>query len=379
MDDMAKATLVELYDSVEYSDELSLNSEGPFVISGFGESAIKIEGDNFARLQSLTNLLSAPALLEGGPSKIAVDDAIIRSCRIALEQGNGAGVLWLDEWLGRPLEDWTIGRSIRGHFPVSPLQVGRSEIHTSLPESFNLTEDSAQRMLLSTVHLPIIFTIVGAKDADAAIRRGLDIIEESLSVLALMDQHASHRHAVAYFPIGHRAGFRTGSDENFTIRFASTLDDSPIEGLHKAAATTANARSDWQGRALSAARWYRKASNTIWPAESLSASMTALESVIIKDFTTRHKGTAIADFISPKLSVAGMDAGSMHSWIKGLYQRRNEAVHNGVDYLEDIEVEKLLAVVDRVTRWASDHLNQSHGHSSRRGPCQTFDEAHTWK
>ena len=68
-----------------------------------------------------------------------------------------------------------------------------------------------------------------------------------------------------------------------------------------------------------------------------------------------------------------MSADDQEAWLAELYRRRNDAAHEGREYLNDLEIEEFLDLVRYTVRYAAEHLSCKHG--GRRGICRTYDQA----
>jgi hypothetical protein len=104
--------------------------------------------------------------------------------------------------------------------------------------------------------------------------------------------------------------------------------------------------------------------------------MTVLECLFVEGQSVTSKGHTIADQIAPNWRLPDLEGEeTMHEWIVSMYRRRNEAVHNGADYLKDFELDRLLVLTWHAVRWASWHLDPDHDHHIRARACSTFEEA----
>ena len=83
-----------------------------------------------------------------------------------------------------------------------------------------------------------------------------------------------------------------------------------------------------------------------------------------------NKGRAIGDHVAPLVRVGGMTAAQVHAWIVELYKRRNDALHEGLWMLDDLDATRLVDVALSVIRWVSFHLDEDHDHLE---PCRAAD------
>jgi hypothetical protein len=147
---------------------------------------------------------------------------------------------------------------------------------------------------------------------------------------------------------------------------------SPYAQLSNAFAKPEDGRTDWERRTVAATRWLSRASRSTTAADRLVSVMVALEALFIRDRTEQVKGTTIARRMSERIRRSSMSREVQEAWVADLYQRRNDAVHEGREHLNDLEVEELLDMARFTVQFAAEHLTSRH---SRRRACRTFDEA----
>lgn len=139
------------------------------------------------------------------------------------------------------------------------------------------------------------------------------------------------------------------------------------------AASRADAeRTEWERRAVASARWFARATQTFWPSEALISCMTALECLFVRDRGVRDKGAAIANRSTERWVTRGRTVEDEREWLRTLYRARNDAVHEGRKFVEDLEVDRLVDLTAYAVRWGAWHLYPYHAHSQRA--CATFDE-----
>jgi hypothetical protein len=144
----------------------------------------------------------------------------------------------------------------------------------------------------------------------------------------------------------------------------------PFYQLSEAAVT--QARTDWEQRVLAASRWYSGGIAAPWPSHALVIFMNALEALFIDRRNERQKGATIAQRGARLVLMPGTTEASRVTWLANLYRQRNLAVHQGIEYRNEIEVESLADFTLAAIGWAVDHLDSAH-----RDPpatCRTADE-----
>jgi len=86
------------------------------------------------------------------------------------------------------------------------------------------------------------------------------------------------------------------------------------------------------------------------------------------------KGGKIADVVvSYNANVRGIPADELEAWVRHLYQRRNDAAHEGIDYPNEINVSRLEELTRAACQWAASHLDRHH---RTGGACRTFADVH---
>jgi hypothetical protein len=102
--------------------------------------------------------------------------------------------------------------------------------------------------------------------------------------------------------------------------------------------------------------------------------MVALECLFVAGKRERgQKGALIASRLSARFTLNEMTEAEQARWIEGLYQARNDAVHEGREFVDDLDVDRLGELAHFAVRNLSVHLVA--GHRYARHSCRTFDEA----
>jgi hypothetical protein len=128
---------------------------------------------------------------------------------------------------------------------------------------------------------------------------------------------------------------------------------------------------------LAAARWFREAVISTWPAQRLGALMSSLECLLVPFGATQGKGSRIGRNLPPSLYPPGTSRKAVRKWLQNLYLHRNSALHAGVDYLEDLDVDRLEDLTREVIEWAIWHLSPMHAHGELDTACVSLDQVLT--
>jgi hypothetical protein len=144
------------------------------------------------------------------------------------------------------------------------------------------------------------------------------------------------------------------------------------QALSDAAALPYEDRPDWPKRVIAAARWMKRALDTTWQAEALVAAMSAMESIMVRDWTQAVKGSVIAERLTDIVLLRGFDRAEQIDWIKELYRSRNAVVHEGASLTQDLDILRVAELSKIGIRWAVHHLSPFHRIPNE--PCRTFDD-----
>jgi hypothetical protein len=120
-------------------------------------------------------------------------------------------------------------------------------------------------------------------------------------------------------------------------------------------------RGQLERSTLGAAHWYSLGVNTTWVSHALIAHMTALEALFIFDRRESRKGDLIAERASRIVLGPQKTRLARRKWLKRLYNRRNYAIHEVLDFQDEVEVERLQSVVAAAISWILMHLDPSDG------------------
>jgi hypothetical protein len=346
----------------------------------FGGAGLTFEGEGYLALQRLTQELVDPSLAEGGPTRSTVQGWLVYACRVALDCDADQGYAELCRLVEEPLRSWTVLEHVRGHFAQTPLRIGRCVVHSSLESVPDVGVDSGMaRLLVDETPPPVPATTVLARDHESARIRARDRFDESRAILHLIGEHIDGG-SIGFTVLDEAGDARsaTGVDEGFVVTrlgFDATMTLG-YRGLEQGATKDPLERNDWERRVIAAARWLRRCFTSDWPSERVSAAMSALECLFVGGTGVfNNKGGAIADHVAPLVRVGAMTGAQTHEWIVELYKRRNDALHEGLWMLDDLDAVRLVDVTFSVVRWASFHLDEDHDHLVPCRACRSREEA----
>ncbi len=346
----------------------------------FGGANLTFEGSGYSALQRVTNQLTDHSLSTGGPTRTTVQGWLAYACRVALDQDVDTGFAELELLIDEPLREWTVLEHVRGHFAQAPLRVGRCIVYLTLESVPQVGETSGMASVLAhETPPPVLATAVQARDHESARIRARDRFDETRSILHLIGEHISGGSTGAAILDGEgNARSSTSSEERFVVTrlgFDATMTLG-YRGLEAAAAKSPEDRNDWETRVLAASLWLRRCFTSEWPSERVAAAMSALECLFVGGTSIRQrKGNAVADHVAPLVSIGGMTHEQVHTWVENLYTRRNDALHEGIWMLDDLDASRLVGLATEILRWASFHLDEDHNHLEPCRACETRDEA----
>lgn len=370
-----RADLFALFSSVETGfPPVPGDPLEPLLWTGSPDAGLVFRGRSLELLRQLQRELAGSALAKGGPSRKAVESRLIEACRRSIAEGHDKASSWLEESLREPLEEWLVAEPIDVFLPVERATLGACEISRELPE--HIGPDFIPEAAIDDLAGPVISTAVLAQDTDSARLVGRDRIEEARAILILLNR--GHREAPRLHLIG-RPGVSMSLASGRRTLMAHQLydEDGRIHPTYApvsaAAAKEESSRTDWERRTVAAVRWIARASVTTWPSEALIANMVGLECLFVEDRLVRKKGEAIANALTDRVLLKGLSSNEQREWLISLYRRRNDAAHEGRQYAEDLEVDRLTDLAWWGSHWALWHLTTYHHDSGN--PCTTFAEA----
>jgi hypothetical protein len=285
------------------------------------------------------------------------------------------------EKLESPLESWIVAEPIDLLMSSKRLTLGTTTYARDMPRAVAPRRVLAQAETYG-LRAPVRFVTVRARDQTAAKILAAERFAESLALLNLISRQ------------GTRVGHATTTGRNLMLRHQDgrwsislsrktwivrdeLLDDRgrlvpPYLQLSRAATRAEDKRSDWQRRVLAAVRWYSKSADSEWPADRLASLMVALECLFVESRREQQKGSKIAERLTERFRLNDKSATEQLKWLEGLYASRNDAIHEGRDFLDDLEIDRLSELTRFVIRHLAEHLAPGHRRPGRS--CRTFEQ-----
>lgn len=368
----ARPDLLRLFEVIEVDPIPDFDQSEPFLLVGFQSPTLLFQGESLHLLRTLQATLAESALASGGPSRKAIEDLLTNACKISVLEGSEAAIVWIEAELAEPPHRWFFVESIQAYLPADELRLGGCRLAREPPTDV-VPERLAPRVR-EHLELPLIIAEVNARDQQSARLLARDRIDEAVAILILA---SGYRKSLSKHVLSHPEE-TTSIGGGPRVLIASEFWDSDgrvhphYRPMSDAAARTDETRTDWERRVLASARWFANAAETFWPSEALTACMTALESLFIKDRTIQSKGGEIADRFTERWVARGWTADEQREWFRALYRARNDAIHEGRRFVEDLQVDRLIDFTAYAVRWGAWHLSPFH--SDKQEPCKTFAE-----
>jgi hypothetical protein len=368
-----RSDLQELFAKVEVDAIPSHDGdEATLWVTARQEPSLLFRGESLDIFRSVQGRLAASALARGGPSRKAIERHLIEACTVSATSGEAAALALLEDRLRQPPGRWIVAEGIDAHVPQDDLSLGACRFYRSLPDWL-----VGEHILMSArerLKGPVVLVEVEAHDENSARLIAHDRFAEARSILTLGGQRGGSLPANLVIHPTDRVTVTAGPGP----LIAPSLWDSEgrvhptLRGLSDAAARAEDQRSDWERRAIAAARWWTKAARSVWPSEALTSAMTALECLLVEGRGVANKGEEIAKRASERWVFKRHTRDEQEQWLRALYRARNQAVHEGRQYVEDLEVDRLIDLTAQAATWGAWHLSDYHSESGK--PCESFGE-----
>ncbi len=372
-----RAELRRLFHLAENIDSPAVDFDEPYTVFGFGPRmtrSVLFRGDGLQLLNRLAGDLSSHALAARGIRPETMRAVIARACRVAFEDGDEAGCAVFEAQLSKPTAAWiaTVGSDDRADLD---LVIGDTRLTRERPSQLDdLIPDSWPSS--GRFGPPYFSTNVEAKDSESAAVAAADRVDEVRAVLALGHQGRVRPVRPAMILWQEDTARTTNAMGVSRPRLDLYGYEDPqlgwipgMSNLAKATAKQPSERSDWERRVMSACRWTLAAQESRWYAQSLVSLMVALECLFVPRGVSRGKGARLAARGTAVSVLPGRSAEQQTRWLERLYRRRNEAAHEGLPVLEDLDVEDLVVLAQRLLHWAVWHLDPGH---APHGGCTTI-------
>jgi len=347
---------------VQREQVVRINENGTLVV---------VEGDGVRLLRALQRRLAGPSRAVSGSSGEETRALLLRACEQAVEGTIKTAIEALRATLAEPVQEWVITEPIDMILPVPRLTVGHTTYSNSIPREAARLQYAIDRGFAA----PVRITRVSTRGFTTARILARQRFAESLAILDLATPPAN----VGSEMTAWRAG--DGGSVSF-VRQGPILTDQVISGtrlvspyrqLARAVGRQENARADWERRLIAATRWFSRSYRSEWPADRLASAMVALECVFIADRSEQTKGSRIAERMTDRFKLNEQTRDQQLEWLLHLYRARNDAIHEGRDFLNDLEVDRLLDLTRYALIGFALHLDPSH--RPRHRSCRTYDEA----
>jgi hypothetical protein len=302
---------------------------------------------------------------------------LVDACSRAIDgDGPEAALRWLVTELDEAAVSWLVTE------PVNLLLVSRRRVTMGRSTyTAKVPREAARRVLpefLERLNAQcFVSTDVVARNAKTARILAREVFADSASVLDLIDPRA------ATFPDGDYLAIPESGPGGINFSRSPWILDgdwfggngrliSPFPQPSDALKKREDERTDWERRVVASIRWLSRAQRSTTTVDRLVSLMVALESLFIENRREHDKGRLIAQRLSERMRVRTLSRQQQETWIAELYKRRNDAVHEGREYVNDLEVEQLLDLVRYTVRYAAEHLVAKH---HTRHACRSFNEA----
>lgn len=346
----------------------------------FGMSGVPpyvIEGEDLVLLRSLRQRMIGSSRHRFGMSEGEAERLLHVSCEQALTGTIKTAVANLVAALQVPGQDWIVGQSLGSAIRLNPakLRVGRTIYSHTAPRRL-VTPRQLERNKALGFELPVATTVVHARDSDTAEALAQEAFAESAAILDLSSKRIRQREYPTLVSSAH--GTRAALPSVRWMVHPDLFEPdgrliSPYRELSLAASRAEGKRSDWQRRVLAATRWFSRSWRNEWPADRLASIMVALECLFVEGRKENAKGALISERLSKRYRLREFTDAEQVTWISSLYGARNDAVHEGRQLVDDLDIDRLVEVAQAIIRLSAWHLVSNH--SPRGRACRTFAEA----
>ena len=354
-----------------------LRTDVPYELRAIPGATYLIEGDDLALLRELRRTLAGRSRRELGLSGDEAGVLLQQACDEAVTGTIKRAVANLVAAIEAPIGEWTVAEPVQIFLPAASLKVGHATYTSRVPRS--VARKATLELGRERFVPPIAYLKLQARGWQTARILAAERFAESEAVLDLILRPKLERIVSETMLMRAKdGGGRFSFNRSPWVVNKAYVDGgrlvAPFLQLSRAAAKDEDERSDWERRVLAATRWLSRGLRSPWPADRLAAIMVALECLFVAGKRERgQKGALIASRLSARFKLDEMTEAKQATWLEELYQARNDAVHEGREFLDDLDVDRLGELTHFVVRNMSVHLVA--GHRYARHSCRTFDEA----
>jgi hypothetical protein len=365
----------QLPPQVGSTDEL--RKDIPYEFRAIQGASYLISGDDLPLLRSLQRRLAGRSRRDLGISVEEAGVLLRQACDEAVTGTIKGAVANLVRAVEAPISDYVVAEPVDILLPQEALRVGRVTYTSRIPRS--VARRRTLELAQDRFRAPIAFTRLQARGWQTARILAAERFGESAAILDLIDRPKPDRVAGETMLVREvDGGGRFAFNRSPWMVNEGYIDDRgrllpPFRQLSRAAAKAESARTDWERRVLAATRWHSRGIRSTWPADRLAANMVALECLFVAGIQERQKGALIAERASERFRLNEMTVDEQKDWLERLYRGRNAAVHEGREFTDDLDVDRLSELTRFIIRQLSLHLIA--GHRYARHSCRTFDEA----
>jgi hypothetical protein len=322
--------------------------------------------------RALQRMLAGPSRAASGISPKDAEQIILSACGEAVRGTVKGAIAGLEEASSSPPVRIKIAEHAPIVIPTAHLKIGRTTYLRDFPEAWR--SHTTTELATDRLRAPLARTTVEARSMVTAAFLARERFTESAAILDLVVANSSSVDEVLLYRVTDGGGV-TYSRPYWIVQDV-VVDRGhlvpPYRQLARAAEKPEDRRTEWSRRLLAATRWHSQARRDTWTPDRLGAAMSMLECLFV-DHKENPKGAAIADRLTERLLLNHMTPDEQIAWLVRLYRHRNDAVHDGLDFPNDLEVDLLLDLSRSALRrfcW----LLVPGGKGGRRA-CRTFAEA----
>ena len=340
-----------------------------------GKGRVAIVGEALPLFRLLKRRLAGPSHTASGISPKDAHNLLLDACKVAVSGTVRDAISSLCEGVSAPTEAILVAHPANVLMTIPKLTIGHVTYLKEIPKAWHSERGIPRTGLKDQLKAPVVTTTVEARSYDTARFIAQERFAESRAILELVSGQLESDDQVVFVrsKAGGGLGWHGGRGLVSGSVVAGTRLVPPFLHLSRAAARPEDRQTDWERRVLAATRWYSRARRSYWAADGLASTMVALEALFVAGRKESYKGSLIAERMTDRFKLNEMTADQQKIWLRELYQRRNDAVHEGRSFANDLEVERLLDLSGYALRGLASLLAPDS--SSGRRASRTFDEA----